>query len=87
MAKNKHSKGTLNRLSMKKITMKVYRKCLVLPWLTTRSQSGCARFFGSFVFNRKRNVVELEIKQDLSAKGALKYVVSESIYNINNFFW
>ncbi|XP_076092140.1 transcription initiation factor TFIID subunit 2-like isoform X2 [Mytilus galloprovincialis] len=38
------------------------------------SQSGCARFFGSFVFNRKRNVVELEIKQDLSAKGALKYV-------------
>ncbi|KAK3090048.1 hypothetical protein FSP39_008810, partial [Pinctada imbricata] len=38
------------------------------------SQSGCARFFGNFVFNRKRNVVELELKQDLSAKGALKYV-------------
>ncbi|XP_078318590.1 transcription initiation factor TFIID subunit 2-like isoform X4 [Crassostrea virginica] len=38
------------------------------------SQSGCARFFGNFVFNRKRNVVELELKQDLGAKGALKYV-------------
>ncbi|XP_046544224.1 transcription initiation factor TFIID subunit 2-like [Haliotis rubra] len=37
-------------------------------------QSGCAHFFGNFVFNRKRNVVELEIKQDLNAKGALKYV-------------
>lgn len=26
------------------------------------------------MFNRKRNVVELELKQDLGAKGALKYV-------------
>ncbi|XP_062579980.1 transcription initiation factor TFIID subunit 2-like [Saccostrea cucullata] len=38
------------------------------------SQSGCARFFGNFVFNRKRNVVELELKQDLGAKGSIKYV-------------
>ncbi|GAB1607249.1 hypothetical protein Ahia01_001008300, partial [Argonauta hians] len=37
-------------------------------------QSGCARFMGNFVFNRKRNVVELEIKQDYAAKGSLKYV-------------
>ncbi|XP_053395431.1 transcription initiation factor TFIID subunit 2-like isoform X2 [Mercenaria mercenaria] len=37
-------------------------------------QSGCARFVGNFVFNRKRNVVELEIKQDHTAKGSLKYV-------------
>ncbi|CAL1530604.1 unnamed protein product [Lymnaea stagnalis] len=37
-------------------------------------QGGCARFTGSFVFNRKRNVVELEIRQDLNAPGALKYV-------------
>ncbi|RUS71095.1 hypothetical protein EGW08_021141, partial [Elysia chlorotica] len=37
-------------------------------------QGGCARFTGSFVFNRKRNVVELDIKQDLSAPGALKFV-------------
>ncbi|KAL4236698.1 Transcription initiation factor TFIID subunit 2 [Mactra antiquata] len=37
-------------------------------------QAGCARFVGNFVFNRKRNVVELEIKQDNTAKGALKYV-------------
>lgn len=40
-------------------------------WVT---QSGCARFFGNSVFNRKRNVVELELKQDLGAKGSLKYV-------------
>ena len=43
-----------------------------------RHQSGCARFLGSFVFNRKRNVVELELKQDYTAKGALKYVVRQT---------
>ncbi|XP_059158232.1 transcription initiation factor TFIID subunit 2-like [Physella acuta] len=37
-------------------------------------QGGCARFTGNFVFNRKRNVVELDIRQDLNAPGALKYV-------------
>lgn len=37
-------------------------------------QSGCARFLGNFVFNRKRNVVELEIKQDYNARGSMKYV-------------
>ncbi|GFR89331.1 transcription initiation factor TFIID subunit 2, partial [Elysia marginata] len=42
--------------------------------LSTSSQGGCARFTGSFVFNRKRNVVELDIKQDLTAPGALKFV-------------
>ncbi|KAH9489969.1 Transcription initiation factor TFIID subunit 2, partial [Bulinus truncatus] len=36
-------------------------------------QGGCARFIGSFVFNRKRNVVELDIRQDVSP-GSLKYV-------------
>ncbi|XP_052258217.1 transcription initiation factor TFIID subunit 2-like isoform X2 [Dreissena polymorpha] len=37
-------------------------------------QGGFARFIGNFVFNRKRNVVELEIRQDNTAKGSLKYV-------------
>ena len=47
-----------------------------LYFLTPSShQSGCAHFVGSFDFNRKRNVVELELKQDHTAKGALKYVV------------
>ncbi|ESP05566.1 hypothetical protein LOTGIDRAFT_228096 [Lottia gigantea] len=47
----------------------------ILPFLEQWVyQSGCARFYGNFVFNRKRNVVELEIKQDNSSKGALKYV-------------
>lgn len=40
------------------------------------SQSGCACFTGNFIFNRKRNVVELELKQDSSGKGVLRYVVS-----------
>ncbi|KAK3736334.1 hypothetical protein QZH41_020807, partial [Actinostola sp. cb2023] len=35
--------------------------------------SGIAKFHGSFVFNRKRNIVELDIKQDLS-RGTTKYV-------------
>lgn len=39
-------------------------------------ESGCAYFNGSFAFNRKRNVVELELKQDLSGKGVHRYVVS-----------
>ncbi|XP_064625594.1 transcription initiation factor TFIID subunit 2-like [Lineus longissimus] len=43
----------------------------IQQWVT---QSGCARFLGNFVFNRKRNVVELELKQDMMAKGAMKYV-------------
>ena len=38
--------------------------------------SGCARFVGSFIFNRKRNVVELDLKQDMTAKGTMRYVVS-----------
>lgn len=41
-------------------------------------KSGCAYFNGNFVFNRKRNVVELELKQELTGKGILKYVVSKS---------
>ena len=36
--------------------------------------SGVAKFHGSFVFNRKRNIVELEIKQDM-CRGTAKYVV------------
>ncbi|XP_067032704.1 transcription initiation factor TFIID subunit 2-like isoform X1 [Acropora muricata] len=35
--------------------------------------SGVAKFHGSFIFNRKRNIVELEIKQDMS-RGTAKYV-------------
>jgi hypothetical protein len=34
------------------------------------------KFYGSFAFNRKRNVLELEIKQDYTSPGTQKYVVS-----------
>ncbi|KAL8598547.1 hypothetical protein ACOMHN_051335 [Nucella lapillus] len=47
----------------------------VLPFIEQWvQQSGCARFMGKFVFNRKRNVVELEIKQDMQVRGGLHYV-------------
>lgn len=39
------------------------------------------KFYGSFAFNRKRNVLELEIKQDYTSPGTQKYVVS-SIFHI-----
>ncbi|MEQ2168161.1 hypothetical protein GOODEAATRI_011550 [Goodea atripinnis] len=41
-----------------------------------RDQSGVVKFFGSFAFNRKRNVLELEIRQDYTSSGTQKYVVS-----------
>ena len=34
----------------------------------------CIRFSGGFVFNRKRNVVEIDIRQDLTARGGIRYV-------------
>nr|CAB3266794.1 transcription initiation factor TFIID subunit 2-like [Phallusia mammillata] len=37
-------------------------------------KGGIVCFRGSFVFNRKRNAVELDIKQDLLGKGTQKYV-------------
>lgn len=38
-------------------------------------QGGHAKFHGTFIFNRKRNTVELEIKQqDLQSKGIRRYV-------------
>ncbi|XP_071965911.1 transcription initiation factor TFIID subunit 2-like [Antedon mediterranea] len=40
-------------------------------WVT---QGGIVRFHGNFIFNRKRNIVELEIRQDPSRKGVFKYV-------------
>lgn len=39
------------------------------------------KFYGSFAFNRKRNVLELEIKQDYTSPGTQKYVV-RSIFHI-----
>lgn len=36
------------------------------------------KFYGSFAFNRKRNVLELEIKQDYTSPGTQKYVVGVS---------
>ena len=39
------------------------------------NSSGVPKFYGSFVFNRKRNVVELELRQDDMSCGAMKYVV------------
>ncbi len=46
---------------------------LIEQWVYT---SGIPRFYGSFVFNRKRNVVELDLKQDTSRPGTLTYTVS-----------
>ncbi|XP_006814911.1 transcription initiation factor TFIID subunit 2-like, partial [Saccoglossus kowalevskii] len=46
-------------------------KTLMDQWVY---QGGCVRFHGSFVFNRKRNIVEMELKQDLTSKGVMKYV-------------
>lgn len=40
-----------------------------------RYESGIPRLIGSFHFNRKRNVVELEVKQDTSVKGSKKFLV------------
>ncbi|RXM35692.1 hypothetical protein EOD39_3948 [Acipenser ruthenus] len=39
-----------------------------------RDQNSVVKFFGSFAFNRKRNVLELEIKQDYTSPGTQKYV-------------
>ena len=49
---------------------------LLVSVTVTRRQSGCARFCSNFIFNRKRNVVELQLRQELATKGALKYAVS-----------
>ncbi len=39
------------------------------------NRSGCARFNSSFTFNRKKNTVEIELKQDMTnQKGFRKYV-------------
>ncbi|XP_077993072.1 transcription initiation factor TFIID subunit 2-like [Glandiceps talaboti] len=46
-------------------------KTLMEQWVY---QGGCVRFHGNFVFNRKRNIVELELKQDLTSSGVMKYV-------------
>ncbi|XP_070555415.1 transcription initiation factor TFIID subunit 2-like [Ptychodera flava] len=46
-------------------------KTLLDQWVY---QGGCVRFHGNFIFNRKRNIVELELKQDLSSSGVMKYV-------------
>ncbi|KAJ8032786.1 Transcription initiation factor TFIID subunit 2 [Holothuria leucospilota] len=43
----------------------------VEQWVT---QGGIAQFHGNFHFNRKRNVVELELRQDPSRPGINKYV-------------
>lgn len=47
-----------------------------IPSQFCRDQSGVVKFYGSFAFNRKRNVLELEIKQDYTSPGTQKYVVS-----------
>lgn len=47
-----------------------------VPLQFFRDQSGVVKFYGSFAFNRKRNVLELEIKQDYTSPGTQKYVVS-----------
>ncbi|KAG7269763.1 hypothetical protein CRUP_010788, partial [Coryphaenoides rupestris] len=44
---------------------------LIKQWV---DQSSVVKFFGSFAFNRKRNVLELEIRQDYSSSGTQKYV-------------
>lgn len=47
-----------------------------------RDQSAVVKFFGSFAFNRKRNVLELEIRQDYTSPGTQKYVVSIEIQHV-----
>lgn len=37
------------------------------------AQGGHVRLVGQFAFNRKRNVVELELRQESHAKGAMRY--------------
>uniref|UniRef100_A0ACB8FEN1 Transcription initiation factor TFIID subunit 2 n=1 Tax=Sphaerodactylus townsendi TaxID=933632 RepID=A0ACB8FEN1_9SAUR len=44
---------------------------LIKQWV---DQSSVVKFYGSFAFNRKRNVLELEIKQDYTSPGTQKYV-------------
>jgi transcription initiation factor TFIID subunit 2 len=44
-------------------------------FLIWRYESGCPKLIGSFTFSRKRNVVELEIKQDTTVKGSKKFLV------------
>ncbi|XP_061529597.1 transcription initiation factor TFIID subunit 2 isoform X1 [Phycodurus eques] len=44
---------------------------LIKQWV---DQSAVVKFYGSFVFNRKRNVLELEIRQDYTSSGTQKYV-------------
>lgn len=46
------------------------------------------KFFGSFAFNRKRNVLELEIRQDYTSPGTQKYVVSvQVVCGRDRFLW
>ena len=61
-------------------TIPLWKSCIFrlskVHFLTVVSHtSGMPRFFGSFVFNRKRNVVELELKEDLTGRGSMKYSV------------
>lgn len=51
-------------------------QCAKIPLQFFSDQSGVVKFYGSFAFNRKRNVLELEIKQDYTSPGTQKYVVS-----------
>ncbi len=45
---------------------------LIEHWV---NRSGCARFNSSFTFNRKKNTIEIELKQDMiNQKGFRKYV-------------
>uniref|UniRef100_A0A673FT94 Transcription initiation factor TFIID subunit 2-like n=1 Tax=Sinocyclocheilus rhinocerous TaxID=307959 RepID=A0A673FT94_9TELE len=44
---------------------------LIKQWV---DQSGVVKILGSFAFNRKRNVLELEIRQDYTSSGTQKYV-------------
>ncbi|CAF3187412.1 unnamed protein product [Rotaria socialis] len=48
-------------------------QALLTQWVY---ESGCPRLIGSFTFSRKRNVVELELKQDTTIKGSKKFLGS-----------
>ncbi len=51
-------------------------------------QSGHAKFHGSFVFNRKRNTVELEIKQlETTSTGIKRYVVRYLEFQFSLYFF
>ena len=52
---------------------------IFLNYVVVSYRGGVTRIIGSFVFNVKRNMVELELKQDSTRRGTQNYAVSGSL--------